>query len=575
MNQNIDDKSQGETGRSDTFESTLMALFGVLVLPVVISYWLTPRLASNTFIWRLKEFKKFQVALMILICLPLNLFFAYVLIQNIFRANWAIAFFILMLFWLSLLPIALATISVRLSETQTLLHRGMLSPELLDPIKQAIQLAGFDQTFRTFKKLGYVIPLKNKKGQSYLGLVAHQQDYRFASAKVKAPDRTILEKYLDEKFVTFDINAEKGAHHLVIGATGSGKSRLLSRMALSALVQSHKVVIMDFKGGNEKYIYAEAAKCVPNANVRIKMFPSDPVDLFSGTSEEIAERLVSFLPPATQSDGDYYRAKMIRALFAVIVRTDYQPPRDIDEVLRRVREGLSFANDPEDLAMFKQKERGLPVGEFIAEGLGSRFESLRRSGGYATHNGFNWSDSWDVAIFSFKSTSEGEVRLGGAILNSLDGWLWSEDRQTDPRPLLLIIDEGGVLQRFSGTPSLLNMVSRARSAFCGVVVASQTITSLGSDGEELLNTGPTVWLGRSPNPEALISSVGTKGVVEQSVQERNRDWRGNKTARAQRAFAIDPDVIRSLPTFFWNLSEASKNVYVFVPPIDYRPEKHL
>lgn len=567
------EENENETG-SEAFETFLKAIFGLFALPLVIAYFITPSLASRKEIWQIKEFNSRKLFLVIVSSIPLNLLLAYSLFHTAMKSQWFLFGILVLLFWISLIPLTIFIISRKLSETQTLLQKGMLPPDLLDPIRQAIQFASFERAVRLFKKMDFSIPFKSSKGKPYLGILAHQRDHRFASAKLKSPDNTVLKKYVDGDFITFEIEAEKGAHHLVIGATGSGKSRLLSRMALSALIQNHRVLIFDFKGGNEKKMYSDIARYVPDKTIRTKMFPSDPVDLFSGSAIDIVERLISFLPQATQGDGDYYRSKMIRALYAVILRTDFQPPRNIDEVLSRVRNGLSFANDPEDLAMFKQKEKGMPVGELIAEGLGSRFEPLRRTGGYATHSGFNWSDSWDMAIFSFKSTSEGEVRLGGAILNSLDGWLWSDDRKTDPRPILLIIDEGGVLQKISGTPSLLNMVARARSAFCGVVVASQTLTSLGSDGEELLNTGPTVWLGRSPNPEMLIISVGTRGVVEQSVQEKNQGWDGNKTARAQRAFVVDPDVIRGLPTFFWNISDASKNVYVFVPPIDYNPDKH-
>jgi hypothetical protein len=261
---------------------------------------------------------------------------------------------------------------------------------------------------------------------------------------------------------------------------------------------------------------------------------------------------------------------MVRAIYAVTTRTSHQSPRSIDEVLRRVRDGLSYAEDPEDLAMFKQKDKGMPAGEIIAEGLASRFEPLRKSGGRATFGGFKWSDPWDMAVLSFRNTSEGEVRLGGAILNSLDGWLWSPDRALDPRPILLMVDEGGVLQNFAGTPSLLNMVARARSAQCGVVVASQTIESMGLDGEELMKTGPTRWLGRTPSPETMIFATGTHDVIETSFQQGVNGWDGKKTGRLQKAFVIEPDVIRGLPKFVWSIGEENKSVFAYVPPIDYR-----
>ena len=60
---------------------------------------------------------------------------------------------------------------------------------------------------------------------------------------------------------------------------------------------------------------------------------------------------------------------MIRALWAVIVHTSEPAPRNIEEILNRVRNGNSFAERPEDRAIFNQKEKGIPVGVGIAEGL--------------------------------------------------------------------------------------------------------------------------------------------------------------------------------------------------------------
>jgi energy-coupling factor transporter ATP-binding protein EcfA2 len=486
------------------------------------------------------------------------------------KGEWKFCLLMVLLNWALLIPLSLLVGSYRLSEIQTEFSEGLLSPNLMSGIRHSLNSYGFDRAHRKFVKYGFQIPIGKKSNQTYIGFNAQQPDFRFRRARRESNNLNLLTDYIDDDLISFDVNAEAGAHHLIIGATGSGKSTLMSRMALCALLKNNRVIIFDFKGGDEKYLYEGLKKFVPDRKINVIKFPSDPIDLFTGDAEEIAERLISFLPAATQGDGDYYRSRMIRAIYAVTVRTSHKSPRSIDDVLRRVRDGLNFAEDPEDLAMFKQKDKGIPVGEIIAEGLASRFEPLRKSGGRATFGGFKWSDSWDMAVLSFRNTSEGEVRLGGAILNSLDGWLWSPDRALDPRPILIMVDEGGVLQNFAGTPSLLNMVARARSAKCGVVVASQTIESMGLDGDELMKTGPTRWLGRTPSPETMILATGTRDVIEPSVQQGLNGWDGKKTGRLQKAFVIDPDVIRGLPKFVWSIGEGNKSVFVYVPPIDYK-----
>ena len=103
-----------------------------------------------------------------------------------------------------------------------------------------------------------------------------------------------------------------------------------------------------------------------------------------------------------------------------------------------------------------------------------------------------------------------------------------------------------------------------------MVIASQTLGSLGLTGEELLNTGPIRWLGGTPSPQEMIDATGTKHVIETSYGEGDLGWNGKRSGRAQRAYAVDPDVIRDLPKFYWNISEGGKNIYAYVPPLNYQ-----
>ena len=560
---------QEEENNKSPLDEILKAILGLCLLPIVIAYLATPQFATTEKIWRIKEFT-LKLVMFSLFLVPVNVLSFKYLLHFLSEKNWTLTFVCLVTSWISLTPISLLLVSYRLSEIQTDFANGLTPPNQLKGIRNALTSYGFKRASRLFVSNGYQFPSFSERGETLLGIKAQQPDFRFRKAKRENSDLNSLDKFVNGDYITFGVNAEEGAHHLIIGATGSGKSILMSRMALCALLKENRVIIFDFKGGDEKYMYEGLKEFVPNRKVKVMKFPSQAIDLFTGDPEEIADRLIGFLPSATQGDGDYYRSRMIRAINAVIVRTSHQPPKSVDEVLKRIRNGITFAEDPEDLAMFKQKEKGVPIGEMIAEGLASRFEPLRKSGGRATSGGFKWDDPWDMAVLSFRNTSEGDVRLGGAILNSLDGWLWSPERNLDPRPILLMVDEGGVLQNYAGTPSLLNMVARARSKRCGVVVASQTVESMGLEGKELLDTGPTRWLGRTPNPETMVIATGTKDVIETSFQQSPNGWEGKKTGRLQKAFVIDPDVIRGLPKFFWSIGDGNSSVFVFVPPIDFK-----
>ena len=261
---------------------------------------------------------------------------------------------------------------------------------------------------------------------------------------------------------------------------------------------------------------------------------------------------------------------MVRALWAVIVYTSAPAPTNVDEILNRVRNGNSFAERAEDRAIFSQKEKGIPVGDVIAEGLANRLDPLRGVGPRATHSGFSWSDPWETAVFSLDATKESDLRIGAAILHDFDSWLRTPMRQENPKPILFVVDEAGALGRINATHTLLNLVARGRSSGVSVVISSQTLASLQKIGEELLNTGPIRWLGQTPSPQEMIDATGTKHVVETSYSEGDNGWNGKRSGRAQRAYAVDPDVIRDLPKFYWNISEGGKNIYAYVPPLNYQ-----
>ena len=555
---------------NEAVEAFLKLILTITFLPIALAFLSASRFASRSYIWRVLEIRK-KVILISLLLLPVNIFLLKFLAHFLFNKMWALAGVILIFTWVSLVPVSALVIDFRLRSLLNELSKGMIDPYKAVAIREARTKYSFTRAFRVFKNNDYRMPLVTSDNQSILGITAHPEDLRTWSERKNSPETHSDTELLRSDYFPLELKANEGSHHLVIGATGSGKSHLLSRMAFCGLIQNYRVVIFDFKGGNEKHLFKSVCDFVPNRKLTTMMYPGDPINLFTGSKQEVADRLISFLPSATQGDGDFYRSRMIKAINAVVVRTSYDPPKSIDELLHRVRDGLTYAEDPLDIAMFKQKDKGVPVGEAISESLASRFEPLRRTGGYSISGGFKWSDKWDMAVFSFRSTSENDVRLGGAILSSLDDWLTSPDRNIDPRPILLMVDEGGVLQKFADTPSLLNLVSRARSAKCGVVISSQTLESFGVDGESLMGTGPTRWLGKTPSPESLVKAAGTKDVIEASVQEDGATWSGKKTARVQKAYVVDPDLIRSLPQFCWSVSNGNSHLLVYVPPVDYKP----
>lgn len=80
------------------------------------------------------------------------------------------------------------------------------------------------------------------------------------------------------------------------------------------------------------------------------------------------------------------------------------------------------------------------------------------------------------------------------------------------------------MERIGGSETVQNLIARGRSAGVSVLIASQTLTGLGDNHEEILNTGTIRWLGRSVNQELMITSAGTKQSIETSFQEEQGKW---------------------------------------------------
>ena len=439
-------------------------------------------------------------------------------------------------------------------------------------IRWAINQHGFLKAQSYFQKLSFLIPLKSNSGTSVLGLDANAPDYRPRRERKQFPDLNLLTKYSESELATFPLARNSVEHHLVIGNTGSGKSRLLSRMALSALDQGFRVVVVDFKGGlEERDLYLSIPNLVPNKVFSSICYPGVPIDLFSGTKYEIAERILGFLPAPSGTDGAYYQSRNARAVTAVVCRTSAPPPKSAEEVLERLRHGENFAEDSLDIELFSQKEKGVSVGFLIAQSVANYLSPLMGTGGRATSGGYSFYNDIDLRVYSLDSTKQSEIRVGNAVLHDLDSYLRTESRNKDPRGILLIIDEAGALQRIGGSETVQNLISRGRSAGVSVVVASQTLTGLGDNHEEILNTGTIRWLGRSVNQELMITSAGTKQSIETSFQEEEGRWDGKRTARSQKAFVIDPDVIKNLPKFIWNVSDGGKSRFIYAPPLFYQP----
>lgn len=548
----------------------LIVLATLFAMPIVLVWLVTSQLSGHSFLWRRVPLRKSIGTLALLASTAPIIFAIQNLCESMISLNPKSILFALCILWVSELPVALFAGAIRLQHLATLLSQGRLAPNKTEATRRAIQEAAIHDAQILYSKLDEVLPLQGKSNNPIIGVIAQAPDHRLFITRLREPERDVLRTIDEDGLLTFSLSSSSPSHHLVIGATGSGKSTLLSRMAFAALTQGFRVAIIDMKGGAEEVEMFLQLGTRLDHSIKTKSWPGSPLDLWRGTASEIADRVMGFLPAPTQGGTEYYRARLARAIKSVTERTSASPPRSADELLNRIRNIGAFADDPEDRDALMAKTGGKSASSEIAEALGGYLEPLRMQGDKGTSGGWSWSDDWDFAVISLDATKESMKRLGVAILHDFDSWTRSNAREIDPRPMMLILDEGGVLQSVNGAPSLTNLVSRARSARVSVVIAAQTLTSLGPDGEEILSTGTTRWLGRTPDPEIMSMAAGTRSAIETGHQDGVFGFTGVRSLREQRALIVDPDLIRRLPTFTWMISEHGKAILGYCPPFEFR-----
>jgi Cdc6-like AAA superfamily ATPase len=360
-------------------------------------------------------------------------------------------------------------------------------------------------------------------------------------------------------FGIFPLDSKSAFHHIVVGQTGSGKTTLIVRMIQEALRSNFKVVLVDMKGDKR-----DVNKFIDLADKgRAVHFPSSGFDFWKGSKEQIAERVISMIPPGS---NPFYAMRDESAINAVITRSDSPPPKSVADLLQRLRKPASFVSDPNDLRALTIKEKQVTVGDLIANDFSSYLEPFRM-GERNDANQFDWESDWDLAMFSLDSFQPSWLRLGNVILDDFARFMLSDSRLEKNRPILLVVDEASALKKIE-SKVLVPLMQRARSAQVSLVLASQTISSLDDDFGPLLNSGCIRWIGQSSDVEAAIAPSGTKSVVEAGWQYVNGKSSGVTSRREQKEFVIDPDFVRRLPKFHWFVTAFGKVTHLYIPPRD-------
>lgn len=347
-------------------------------------------------------------------------------------------------------------------------------------------------------------------------------------------------------------------HLVALGATGCGKSELVWLAVEGDLEKTgpRQVIHINCKqlvaGSSERL--AKLAADAGRSSMRL-VPGSSPWDPMRGTAQRVHQRLMA----AEEWSEPWYQhlASVVLALALELAERETRSPESLADLVKDLLQGglaRIASGDPRAqmaLETIEQKDD---------QGLVTRLmdQALQLAGwiGPAGVGGWSWEDAEVMGVDLPTGTDPGAAKmLLRLMLTDLEGWITEGRRPMigpgRPVPLTLILEE---ISAFDDDPILSrrinNLMERARSASCRVILVGQGPSSLGDERtQEAILTNATVVTGRQATTravEALAGLAGTRVAEEGSVAYQPGSDTVAGSIRAQHAYAVDPNLLRRL-----------------------------
>jgi hypothetical protein len=333
--------------------------------------------------------------------------------------------------------------------------------------------------------------------------------------------------------------AERLAHHLVVlGASGSGKTETLLRLAWGAAKSFEwDVFFVDAKGDERTLRRFHAL--MADAGRPARLFPREPYDGWRGDPHELANRLFGLIDFAQEGGGTYYRDTAMN-LVRLAVEAPAGPPRSARELLDRLtRNALAgaWAGRPEagDVVAYTPRQ---------VDECRQRYQSFFRALSGRLDGAWAFEDARaGYLLLNELVYGEETAKLARFLVEDFKQYVAS--RKPAGRRVLLIVDE------FSGVAEqarIARVVETVRSYGAAVVLAPQVAEGMGGPeaAARILGSVGTVVVHRVPDPDELVRLAGTRLAVEASHQHEQGRATGLGSARLQHQHKVDPNEVRGL-----------------------------
>jgi hypothetical protein len=324
-------------------------------------------------------------------------------------------------------------------------------------------------------------------------------------------------------------------HLLVCGATGSGKTETVLRLAYAAAKCSNNPVFyVDGKGDAENA--QRFVGLMADAGRDTRVFPHEPFDGFRGEPHEIHGRLMEVIDYATDGPAAWYR-DVAKTVLRLVCEHPEGPPRDTQTVLSRMDlSGLREAHGPStSLSALTSSQ---------VSQVRLRYEAFFGQSRGALDGGWAWEDT-AAAYVLLDSLALREEAGGFARFLFEDFAHYFKSRKPRNDQALLIVDE------FSGIATQSGMAARieqARGFNTGIVLAPQVVAGMGdeTEAERILGSVETVICHRVNTPEPIAALAGTRRAMEYSIHYGEEGMKPRGSARMQHQYKVPPDKVRSL-----------------------------
>ncbi len=341
----------------------------------------------------------------------------------------------------------------------------------------------------------------------------------------------------------------------VLGVPNAGKTETLLRIMYEVLTKTERdVLFIDGKGEPETAdAFRRMAVSAQNGlrgSVPVfrlgqsKKRRSAIYNGFAGNADAIYNRLVKLAGSNVMTGEGRVYGNRERNVLKLICTDPAGPPRSFEDVVARLDlEYLRNAHAKNPiaqplLALLDEKRI-----EGVIDNLMPIVQDLYQVVG--PEEGAITLGQTRVACFSIKagSVEDTAVSFMRFLIEDVKDYAGNEDRQA--RPALIVIDEFGEF----GNDNIVKLLTRARSAKIGVILATQTVASLGEPlvRDSILENSATLFMMNTPKPEPVANYAGTVQRLESSLQHADGEFTRAGSARLQDQYKIDLNHVRELP----------------------------